>query len=115
MRASPPDSERGSGLDQTRVCSTPPASSEARLSCGSGGARRAVRRSDGYLGALPAVMQETQTRMRLCAPDGSRARIRFKLGFHRRFVALRACDRLFPNIGPLPHISHTLAITKTPK
>ena len=37
-----------------------------------------------------------------------------KLGFHFLRVARKEWERLFPDIGPLPVISHTLDIRHTP-
>jgi hypothetical protein len=59
---------------------------------------------------LPAFRQEVHTRTRLGAP-ATMARIRWMLGFQRRFV--RRCEWLtrMPTRGRLPHTSHTADMT----
>src|SRR5438309_11300967 len=52
--------------------------------------------------------------MRLVAPL-TLARIARKLTFHRRLVTLWAWLMLLPNCGPLPQISHTCAIDRSPE
>ena len=59
---------------------------------------------------LPALMQPVHTLTRLGTPS-TRARTRWMLGFHRRFVRRCECDTDMPHEGFLPHTSHTDAIT----
>src|SRR5438270_9624820 len=54
-------------------------------------------------------MQEVQTRRRLVAPFTT-ARTVCRLRFQRRLVTLWAWLMRWPNCGPRPHTSHTLAI-----
>lgn len=54
-------------------------------------------------------MQEVHTRIRLVAPF-TMARTLCRLIFQRRLVTLWAWLILFPNTGPRPQTSHTLAI-----
>jgi hypothetical protein len=54
-------------------------------------------------------MQAVHTRICLRAPDTS-ARTFFKLGFQRRLRVLFAWLITFPKCGPLPQISHFIAI-----
>jgi hypothetical protein len=56
------------------------------------------------------LMQEVQTRTRLAAPF-TIARTGRRFTFQRRLLTLWAWLMLFPNCGPLPHTSHTRAIS----
>src|ERR1700682_1603205 len=58
---------------------------------------------------LPARMQAVQTRTCFLTP-ATTARTRFKFGFQRRRRVLLAWLITLPNAGPLPHISHFIAI-----
>ena len=58
--------------------------------------------------ALPALMQDVQTFIRLAWPETA-ARTRWMLGFQRRLVFFFDHGTLWPKPGLLPHTSHTAA------
>src|ERR1700756_4428147 len=77
--------------------------------------REGTRSRDGSrnfyaLTSLPLRRQVVQTRSRLVAPF-TFARTGRRFTFQRRLVTLCAWLMLFPNCGPLPHISQTCAMT----
>src|SRR5438128_9020970 len=83
----------------------------------SGAALNFLRQSGGDFYAfttLPLRRQEVHTRMRLVAPP-TLARTGRRLTFQRRLVTLCAWLMLFPNCGPLPQISHTCAMNRSPE
>lgn len=62
---------------------------------------------------LPDLRQVVHTRMRLFPPF-TLAWTGRRFTFQRRRLTLWAWLTLLPNCGPLPQISHTCAMTKTP-
>jgi hypothetical protein len=76
-------------------------------------AARAALQDQGFdhaLTILPLRIHPVQTRNFLVAPFTT-ARTGRRLTFQRRLVTLWAWLTLFPNCGPLPHTSQTLAMT----
>ncbi len=59
-------------------------------------------------------MQRVQTLLRLVLPLAVTIRTLLRLGSHRLLVLLCAWETLLPVNGPLPQISHTLAISNSP-
>jgi len=58
----------------------------------------------------PERIQRVQTLVLLVLPPAPAIRTVLRLGSQRRLDLLCAWDTLLPVTGPLPHISHTLAI-----
>ena len=62
----------------------------------------------------PDLIQRVQTLPRLVLPLAVTIRTLLRLGSHLLLVLLCAWETLFPVNGPLPQISHTLAILNSP-
>src|SRR4249920_2925352 len=58
---------------------------------------------------LPLLMQPVQTYIRFGVLP-TRAFTRWMFGFQRRLVRRWECDTFIPQLGPLPHTSHTAAM-----
>jgi hypothetical protein len=58
----------------------------------------------------PERMQRVQTLILLVLPPAVACRTVFRFGNQRLLVLLCAWETLLPTIGPLPQISHTLAM-----